>query len=188
MPMPQLDSIVQLKPSAAASPAGTVLATAVGPRLSTAASRSRNDGTSDTITPQDTVRFSAATAATSTVRRHDIDVRPAHALSYEPSRGNRTPNTAATITTGKNGRRYVTTRRFGADAGAEGGEGTGMGAGSRPRRTASAARETLTGVTTAASQEPDGRERHGLPAPPAETIEAPSDRQRPLPRAGPVPS
>ena len=63
--MPQLDSIAQLTPMARAPPAGRVFATALEPRLTTAASRSRIDGRTEQIMTQVVAMLAAAAAATS---------------------------------------------------------------------------------------------------------------------------
>jgi hypothetical protein len=78
--MPQLDSIAQLTPMASAPPAGRVFATALEPRLTTAASRSRTDGSTEQITIQDEAMLPAAAAATSKACGHVIAPMLAHAL------------------------------------------------------------------------------------------------------------
>ena len=62
---PQLESIAQLTPMASAPPAGRVFATALEPRLTTAASRSRIDGSTEQIMTQAEAMLAAAAPATS---------------------------------------------------------------------------------------------------------------------------
>jgi len=62
---PQLESIAQLTPMARAPPAGSVFATALEPRLTTAASRSRIEGRTAQIMTQVEIMLAAAAAATS---------------------------------------------------------------------------------------------------------------------------
>jgi hypothetical protein len=65
-PTSQLESIAQLTPIARAPPAGSVLATALEPRLTTAASRSRIDGnTEEIMIHHETMLATAAAAMTS---------------------------------------------------------------------------------------------------------------------------
>ena len=71
MLIPQPDSIVQLTPMARA-PAGSVFATAFKPRLTTAASRSRIDGSTEQITTQEEAMLAVAAAPTSRACGHDI--------------------------------------------------------------------------------------------------------------------
>jgi hypothetical protein len=61
--MPQLESIAQLAPMARAPPAGRVFATALEPRLTTAASRSRMDGSTEQIMTQAQAMLAATAAA-----------------------------------------------------------------------------------------------------------------------------
>ena len=65
MLIPQLESIAQLTPVASAPPAGRAFATALEPRLTTAASRSRIDGSTEQIMTQAEAMLAAAVAATS---------------------------------------------------------------------------------------------------------------------------
>src|SRR5260370_171177 len=60
VPTPQLDSIAQLTPMPRAPPAGKVLATALELRLTTAASRSRSDGSTAQIPNQYEARLAVA--------------------------------------------------------------------------------------------------------------------------------
>jgi hypothetical protein len=69
---PQLESIAQLTPMARAPPAGRVFATALEPRLTTAASRSRIDGRTEQITIQAEAMLAAAAAPTSRACGHVI--------------------------------------------------------------------------------------------------------------------
>ena len=78
--MPQPDSIAQLTPMARAPPAGRVFATALEPRLTAAASRSRTDGSAEQITIQEQTMLPAAAAATSRACGHVIAPMLAHAL------------------------------------------------------------------------------------------------------------
>jgi len=78
--MPQPDSMAQLTPMARAPPAGRVFATALEPRLTTAASRSRTDGSTDQITNQDEAMLAAAAAPMSNACGHVIAPMLAHAL------------------------------------------------------------------------------------------------------------
>ena len=77
---PQLESIAQLTPMARAPPAGKVLATALEPRLTTAASRSRIDGSTWQIMIQVVIMLAAAAAAMSSTWAHVIACRLAHTL------------------------------------------------------------------------------------------------------------
>ena len=70
--MPQLESIAQLTPMARTPPAGRVFATALEPRLTTAASRSRIDGRTEQIVIQAEAMLAAAAAATSSAWAHVI--------------------------------------------------------------------------------------------------------------------
>ena len=72
--------IAQLTPVASAPPAGRVFATALEPRLTTAASRSRTDGSTEQITIQVEAMLPAAAAATSKACGHVIALMLAHAL------------------------------------------------------------------------------------------------------------
>ena len=63
MATPQLDSIAQLTPSATAAPPGTVFATALEPRFTAAASRSRSDGSTAATISQAATRLAATAAA-----------------------------------------------------------------------------------------------------------------------------
>src|SRR6202042_2279948 len=65
VPMPQPDSIVQVTPMASAPPAGSVLATAVELRFTTAASRSRTAGRTAQMAIQPVTRLAAAATASS---------------------------------------------------------------------------------------------------------------------------
>ena len=65
MPTPQLDSIAQLTPMARAPPAGSVLATELEPRFTTAACRSRIDGSTEQIMNHTLIMLTAAVPATS---------------------------------------------------------------------------------------------------------------------------
>ena len=78
--MPQLESIAQLTPMARAPPAGRVFATALEPRLTTAASRSRIDGRTWQIMIQVAIMLAAAAAATSRTPAHVIASMLAHTL------------------------------------------------------------------------------------------------------------
>jgi len=75
--MPQPDSIAQLTPMARAPPAGRVFATALEPRLTTAASRSRIDGSTEQITIQPEAMLAAAVTAMSSACGHVIALMPA---------------------------------------------------------------------------------------------------------------
>ena len=77
---PQLESIAQLTPMARAPPAGRVFATALEPRLTTAASRSRIDGSIEQIMIQVETMLAAAAAATSSAWAHVIACMLAHTL------------------------------------------------------------------------------------------------------------
>ena len=77
---PQPDSIAQLTPMARAPPAGRVFATALEPRLTAAASRSRTDGSTEQITIQEETMLPTAAAATSKACGHVIASMLAHAL------------------------------------------------------------------------------------------------------------
>ena len=63
VPTPQPDSIAQLTPIATAPPPGRVLATALEPRLTAAACRSRSDGRTAVIISQVVTRLAASVAA-----------------------------------------------------------------------------------------------------------------------------
>jgi len=76
--MPQLDSIAQFTPMARAPPAGRVFATAPEPRVTTAAWRSRIDGSTAQITVQEQTMLPAAAAAMSRVCGHVIASMLAH--------------------------------------------------------------------------------------------------------------
>ena len=78
--MPQPDSIAQLTPMARTPPAGRVFATALEPRLTTAASRSRIDGSTEQITIQPQAMLPAAAAAMSSACGHVIAPMLAHTL------------------------------------------------------------------------------------------------------------
>ncbi len=77
---PQPDSMAQLTPIARAPPAGMVFATALEPRLTTAASRSRIDGSTEQITNQEETMLPAAAAAMSRTCGHVIAPMLAHTL------------------------------------------------------------------------------------------------------------
>ena len=64
MATPQLDSIAQLTPSASAPPPGMLFATALEPRFTVAASRSRSDGSTAATISQAVTRLAATAAAT----------------------------------------------------------------------------------------------------------------------------
>ncbi len=78
--MPQLDIIAQLTPMPRAPPAGSVFATALEPRLTTAASRSRNAGSTAQIMNQYEAMLRAAVMPTSSACGHVIASRLAHTL------------------------------------------------------------------------------------------------------------
>jgi len=78
--IPQPDSIAQLTPMARAPPAGRVFATALEPRLTTAASRSRIDGSTEQIMTQVETMLAAAAAATSRTCGQAIAPMLAHTL------------------------------------------------------------------------------------------------------------
>ena len=78
--MPQLESIAQLTPMARAPPACRVFATALEPRLTTAASRSRIEGRTEQIMIQVETMAAAAAAATSSACHPVIACRLAHTL------------------------------------------------------------------------------------------------------------
>lgn len=65
---------------ARAPPAGSVFATALEPRLTTAASRSRIDGSTEQITTQEEAMLPATAAPTSSACGHDIAPMLAHTL------------------------------------------------------------------------------------------------------------
>ena len=77
---PQLESIAQLTPMARAPQAGRVFATALEPRLTTAASRSRIDGSTWQIMIQVAIMLAAAAAATTSTWAHVIASMLAHTL------------------------------------------------------------------------------------------------------------
>ena len=77
---PQLDSIAQLTPMARAPPAGRVFATALEPTLTTAASRSRIDGSTAQIMIQVVAILATAATATSSTCVHGIACMLAHTL------------------------------------------------------------------------------------------------------------
>ena len=77
---PQLESIAQLTPMARAPPAGSVFATALEPRLTTAASRSRIDGSTEQIMIQTVTMLMTAVVATSVTCSHVMACRLAHTL------------------------------------------------------------------------------------------------------------
>ena len=77
---PQLDSIAQLTPRARAPPAGSVFATALQPRLATAAWRSRIEGSTAQIMNQYEAMLAAAAVATSRACGHVIACMLAHTL------------------------------------------------------------------------------------------------------------
>jgi hypothetical protein len=78
--MPQLDIIAQLTPMARAPPAGSVFATALEPRLTAAAWRSRIGGRTAQIMTQYEAILAAAAAATSRACGHAIARILAHTL------------------------------------------------------------------------------------------------------------
>src|SRR6202042_164664 len=93
--------MAQLTPRASAPPAGSVLATADEPRLTTAAWRSRIDGSTAQIAIQPVSRLAAVAAASSSAWPHVIASMVAHTLRYDASRGSANPNVApmsATVT------------------------------------------------------------------------------------------
>lgn len=78
--MPQLESIAQLTPMARAPQAGRVFATALEPRLTTAASRSRIEGRTEQIMIQVETMLATAAAATSSTCDPVIPFMLAHTL------------------------------------------------------------------------------------------------------------
>ena len=76
----QLESIAQLTPMARAPPAGSVLATALEPRLTTAAWRSRIDGSTAQIMIQVETILATAVAAMSSISGTVIASTLAHTL------------------------------------------------------------------------------------------------------------
>jgi hypothetical protein len=72
--------MAQLTPMARAPPAGSVFATALEPRFTTAASRSRIDGSTEQIMIQVVAMLAAAAAITSTACGTVIPVMLAHTL------------------------------------------------------------------------------------------------------------
>src|SRR5712692_5803022 len=99
VPTPQPDSMAQLTPMATAPPPGSVLATAVDPRFTTAASRSRRDGSTAPIIIQVASWDTAAAAPISRMPDQLIAVRLAQTPPYEAIRGSAKPKTPATIST-----------------------------------------------------------------------------------------
>ena len=93
---PQLDIIAQLTPMPRAPPAGKVFATALEPRLTAAAWRSRSAGSTAQIMNQYEAMLAAAVAATSSAFGQVIPSRLAHTLRYDANRGRANPNIAAT--------------------------------------------------------------------------------------------
>ena len=77
---PQPDSIAQLTPMPRAPPAGSVFATALEPRLTTAASRSRIDASTAQIMNQYEAMLAAAVTPTSSACGQAIPSRLAHTL------------------------------------------------------------------------------------------------------------
>src|SRR5580692_2704179 len=81
---------------ARAPPAGRVFATAFEPRLTTAASRSRIDGSTEQIMIQVVIMLPAAATATSSTWVHVIACMLAHTLREDAKCGTAKANMAAT--------------------------------------------------------------------------------------------
>jgi hypothetical protein len=96
--MSQLDSIVQLTPSASAPPAGSVFATAVEARFTAAASRSRMDGSTAQMMNQDETMLTAAATPMSSACGSVIACMLAHTLRYDAKCGIANQNVATTST------------------------------------------------------------------------------------------
>lgn len=75
---PRLDSIAQLMPIATAPPPGTVFATALEPRFTAAASRSRSDGSTAATIIHVVSRLAATATATAPSQGQLIAVRLLH--------------------------------------------------------------------------------------------------------------
>src|SRR5580693_4806592 len=125
--MPQLDIIAQLTPRPRAPPAGSAFATALEPRLTTAAWRSRNAGSTAQIMNQYEARLAAAVTAMGSACRQVIAARLACTLRYDANRGSANPNMATISATETTVRRTLRARRGGAVA-------TGGGPFPQPRR------------------------------------------------------
>src|SRR5260370_41128644 len=97
-----------------APPAGSVFATALELRLTAAASRSRNAGSTAQIMNQYEAMLAAAVAATSSACCQVIASMLVHTLRYEANRGSANPNTAATRAVETTVRRTLRARRGGA--------------------------------------------------------------------------
>src|SRR5438874_5240371 len=99
-----------------APPAGSVFATALEARLTPAAWRSRNTGSTAQIMNQYETMLAAAAAATSSACCQVIASMLAHTLRYEANRGRANPNMAATRAVETTARRTFRARRGGAVA------------------------------------------------------------------------
>src|SRR6202050_5022052 len=91
--------MAQLTPMASAPPAGRVFATALEPRLTTAASRSRIDGSTEQIMIQVAAMLATAAATTSSTCAHVIAPMLDCTLRYDAKCGTAKSNMAATIIT-----------------------------------------------------------------------------------------
>jgi hypothetical protein len=89
--IPQLESIAQLTPIATAPPPGTVLATALEPRFTVAASLSRSDGSTAATISQVVTRLASTAAAMAAAQGRLIAARLRHTAPYEAKRGSAKP-------------------------------------------------------------------------------------------------
>src|ERR1035438_4284967 len=86
---------------ARAPPAGKMFATALEPRFTTAASRSRTDGSTEQIMIQAEAMLAAAAAAMSRACGHVIACMLAHTLRYDAKRGRANKKITATWAAGR---------------------------------------------------------------------------------------